>query len=295
MKYTYYPGCSLRGTARAYEESLLAVFQALGVELEMLEDWNCCGATAYMSVDQLQAFALAARNLALAERLPGDLITPCSGCYLVLNKCQRYMREYPGIKRVVHGALTAAGLAYGDRVKVRHPLDVLAHDVGAEAIARRVVRPLTGLRVAPYYGCQIVRPYATFDDQHHPQAMDRLLAATGATVVDFSLKTRCCGGTQKGTLPEVGLHLVHTLLHEARARQAYVISVVCALCQFNLEAFQDQIARELEPIHIPVLYFTQILGLAFGLPPKQLGLQRSLVPVEPCLAERGLARATSTV
>ena len=138
MKYAYYPGCSLRGTGRAYEESLLAVFRVLGVELEELEDWNCCGATTYLSVNELQSYALAARNLALAERQQLDIVAPCSACYLVLNKTQHYVREYPDVRTVVDRAMEAIGLQYRDCIRVRHPLDILFHDVGVKAIAATV-------------------------------------------------------------------------------------------------------------------------------------------------------------
>ncbi|MBZ5707228.1 MAG: CoB--CoM heterodisulfide reductase iron-sulfur subunit B family protein [Acidobacteriia bacterium] len=290
MKYTYYPGCSLRGTGRAYEESLLAVFRALDIELQELEDWNCCGATTYLSVDELTSYALAARNLALAEREHRDVIAPCAACYLVLNKTQRYMHDYPDIKLVVTRALAAIGLTCEDNVRVRHPLDILLHEVGLKAIAEKVKTPLKGLKVAPYYGCQIVRPYATFDDQHNPTSMDRLLEACGAKIVYYPLKTRCCGGSQKGTLPEIGLDLIHYLLSEAQKNGAEVIATVCPLCQFNLECFQKEAGNH-PPISMPVLYFTQLMALALGASANTIGLQRSLVPIAPVLAKKEIAYA----
>jgi heterodisulfide reductase subunit B len=296
MKYAYYPGCSLRGTGRAYEESLLAVFRVLGVELEELEDWNCCGATTYLSVNELQSYALAARNLALAERQQLDIVAPCSACYLVLNKTQHYVREYPDVRTVVDRAMEAIGLQYRDCIRVRHPLDILFHDVGVKAIAAKVKRPLKGLHVAPYYGCQIVRPYATFDHQYNPVTMDRLLEACGATVTSYALKTRCCGGSQKGTLPEVGVHLIYYLLQEGRNVGADMIATVCPLCQFNLEAFQDEIGRDeitraVAPMSMPVVYFSQLMALALGAPAKELGFQHNLVRVEPVLRKKELAYA----
>lgn len=291
MKYAYYPGCSLKGTGRAYEESLLAVFRALEIGVQELDDWNCCGATTYMSVDELTSYALAARNLALAEREHLDIIAPCAACYLVLNKTQRYMQDYPDIKLVVSRALGAIGLVYHGQVRVRHPLDVLLHEIGLKAITSRVNRPLNGLKVAPYYGCQIVRPYATFDDQHNPTSMDQLLEACGAKVVHYPLKTRCCGGSQKGTLPEIGLDLIRYLLTEAQKNGAEVIAAVCPLCQFNLECFQTEAGNHQHPISIPVLYFTQLMALAMGAPADAIGLKRSLTPLEPLLAKKEIAHA----
>jgi heterodisulfide reductase subunit B2 len=291
MKYQYYPGCSLKGTGKAYEESLSGVFKTLGAELQELDDWNCCGATAYMSVDEVKSFALAGRNLALAEREQGDLVAPCSACYLVLNKAQHYMKDYPNTQQRVNRALNTAGLTYSGTVQVRHPLDVLINDVGLEAIRAQVKKPLKGLHVATYYGCQIVRPYATFDDQNDPVLMDRLMEAAGAQVVYYPLKTRCCGGSEMGTVPEVGLRLAYILLNEARRREADLMVTVCPLCQFNLDGYQDQISRIYGSISMPVLYFTQVLGLALGLSARELGLKRGIVSAEPVLAKREVTYA----
>ena len=150
--HAYFPGCSLRGTGRAYDESLVQVFRVLGVAIEELEDWNCCGATTYMSYDEIQSYALAARNLAIARRKNQDIMAPCAACYLVLNKTQHYVAEYPEVRKIVEKALDAIGLTYPEGVRVRHPLDILLNDVGLDAIKAKVVRPLKGLRVAPYYG-----------------------------------------------------------------------------------------------------------------------------------------------
>jgi heterodisulfide reductase subunit B len=291
MKYAYYPGCSLRGTGRAYEESLLATFRILEIEYEEIEDWNCCGATTYLSVDELTSYALAARNLALAARKYTDIIAPCAACYLVLNKTQHYIREYPNIKLAVTRALNAIDLTYRDYIRVRHPLDVLLNDIGLAKIQERVKTPLKGIKVAPYYGCQIVRPYATFDDQRDPTSMDRLLQSCGAKIVHYPLKTRCCGGSQKGTLPEVGLDLIHYLLSEAHRNGADVISTACPLCQFNLDAFQEESGDRHHPISMPIVYFTQLLALSLGAPIQEIGLQRGLVPIAPILAEKEIAYA----
>jgi heterodisulfide reductase subunit B len=140
---------------------------------------------------------------------------------------------------------------------------------------------LKGLKVAPYYGCQIVRPYATFDSAENPTTMDRLLEALGASVVRFPLKTRCCGASLTGTLPEPGLLCSYIILKEAIKRGADVIATVCPLCQFNLDGYHDKIAAKWEPVRIPTVYFTQLMGLAFGIPAEQLGLQRCIVPMKP--------------
>lgn len=285
MKYSYFPGCSLKGTGRAYEESLLPVFQALGVELEELDDWNCCGATAYMAVDEVKACVMASRNLAIAEKAGHpELIAPCSACYLVLNKTKHYLQESPAVQKVIQGALKEGKLTYSGNVPVRHPLDVLVNNIGLAEIKKRVKHPLKGLKVAPYYGCQMVRPYATFDDQYNPTTMDRLLEALGCTMVNYPLKTRCCGGSLTGTLPEPGLLCSYILLKEAIKRGADVIATVCPLCQFNLDGYHDKIEAKWESVRIPTVYFSQLMGLAFGLSEKELGLHRGFIPMKPLLA-----------
>jgi len=279
MKYSYFPGCSLKGLGRSYEESLLPVMKHLGIEVEELEDWNCCGATAYMAVDEAKACVLTARNLALAERQDNrPVMAPCSACYMVLNKTQHYFQEYPQMKATIDRALNAVGLSYGGNTPVRHPLDILINDVGLEAIKSRVVRPLTGLKVATYYGCQIVRPYATFDDQFNPVTMDNLLTALGAEVVTYPLKTKCCGGSLTGTVPRAGVRLVYILMKEARKRGADCLATVCPLCQFNLDAYHTQVTRKFGLECLPTLYFSQLMGLAFGIPEKELGLNRLILP-----------------
>ena len=290
MNYLYYPGCSLKGTGKAYEESALQVFKALNIQVQELDDWNCCGATAYMAISELQAFALSARNLAIAEKAISsgtvDVIAPCAACYLVLNKTVNYLRDFDDIGHKIHAALAAAGLKYEGRVRVRHPLDVLVNDIGIDTITARVSRPLKDYRVASYYGCQIVRPYATFDDQRDPQTMDQIMKALGAEIIDWPLKTRCCGGSLTGTIQDVGSRLSFILLKEAKRRGANVISTACPLCQFNLECYQDSMKSSFnEDIELASMYFTQLMGLAFGIDGKELGMGR--IFVQPNLSARG--------
>lgn len=279
MKYSYFPGCSLKGLGRAYEESLLPVMRYLGVELEELPDWNCCGATAYMAIDEAKACVLAARNLALAQKCGNhQILAPCAACYLVLNKTKHYFHDYPDIRETMDRALGAIGLSYSGDTPVRHPLDVLINDVGIEAIRQKVKAPLKGLKVASYYGCQIVRPYSTFDDQYNPTSMDRLIEALGAKVMRYPLKTKCCGGSLTGTVPEAGIRMVYILHNEARKRGADCLATVCPLCQFNLDGYHHQVRSQYGEVLVPAVYFTQLMGLAFGLPEKDLGLHRAAIP-----------------
>lgn len=289
MKYIYYPGCSAEATGKPFEESLLEVLKLLELPFEELHQWNCCGATAYMSIDELKAFALAARNLALAEKQgltatmeTVDLFTSCAACYLVLLKTHKYIKEYPEINDKIAAALSRADLQYGGGVRVRHALDLLINDIGIDRISKQVRKPLADLRVACYYGCQIVRPYALFDDIENPSSMDRLIQLIGAEAVDWPMKTRCCGGSLMGTIPDVGLRLNHIILREAQKHGADVIATACPLCQFNLECYQDKIVKQVDRsfARIPVVFFTQLLGLAFGINERKLGIRRLFMPIK---------------
>lgn len=280
--YVYYPGCSLKGNSKHYEESILPVFREIDMPLTELEDWNCCGATAYFSVDELMAAAVCGRNLSLAERLGKDIIAPCAGCFLTLQKSNKLLAGGGDKSTKILAALEKAGCSYGGGVEVKHPLQVLTQEDILAKIKKRVTRPLTGLRVACYYGCQLVRPFTSFDDPDYPTSLDRLTAAMGAEPVDFSGKTRCCGGSLTGTIEEVGLRLNYILLKEAKRKGADVVSTICPLCQFNLEVLQDKMSRKFkEKINVPILYFSQLLGLALGLSPGSLGFSRSIIDLGP--------------
>jgi heterodisulfide reductase subunit B len=281
MPYTYYPGCSLESTSRAYDESLRKVFEMLKLELQELKDWNCCGATMYMSIDGPVASSISARNLALAETLGHDVVAPCSSCFTVMSKTHRLMRENEEIRMRIGEALAPAGLKYDLSLRIRHPLDVLVNDVGVELIRLQVKRDLSGLRVANYYGCQIVRPERGFDDRENPTTMDNLFEALGAVNVYFPMKVRCCGGMLMTTYPEVALKLVKELLESAQENGAECIATTCPLCQINLEAYQGRVNAKFQTeFKIPVLFFTQLVGLALGAPPRDLGFQRQLIPFE---------------
>lgn len=319
MKYGYYPGCSLERNASAYNESTLAVARRLGIEFSEVDDWNCCGATEFIAVNRLRAYALVSRNLALAANQfnsngngngngvsaqngtapPAQLIAPCSACYLNLSKVDRYLGDTPDLADKVNVALSAGGLHYTPgSVRVRHLLDIVVNDVGYEAIAAKVQRPLTGLRIAPYYGCLVVRPgfQGQFDDPEYPTSLDKLMRVLGAKVVDFPLKSHCCGGHMTQISQEVALELIRRLLKNAADYEADAIVTLCPMCQLNLDAFQEQVNKHFKTDYrIPILYFTQLMGLSFGLSAKELGLGKEFVDPRPALAKIGVQNvATST-
>ena len=283
--YSYFPGCSLQTTNRAYDVSSRNVARVLGLEMVELEDWNCCGATPYMAIDSKQSVLLSARNLAISEKHKRDIVTVCSSCFLVLYKANRHLHDDSSLRAEVREALQAGGMVYQGNVKVRHLLDLIVNDLGKEAIERHLVRPLEGLKVACYYGCQLVRPYGEVDDPEFPVLLERLMGWIGATPVDFGMGTKCCGGMLMTTQPEIGVDLSGKVLKQACKAEADCICTICPLCQMNLEAYQSKIsARFGEDCQLPVLYFTQVLGAALGLGGDDLGLGDALTPVEMVLA-----------
>jgi heterodisulfide reductase subunit B len=267
-----------------YDKSTRAVFETLGAELSELEDWNCCGATAYMSVDDVLSLGISLRNLCIAEAKGLDLVTPCSGCYVTLQKAHRYYMDFPDLRDKLEEVLAAAELKYRGTVTVRHILDPIISDIGLAAIEEAVKRPLEGLKVAPYYGCQIVRPFNTFDDDFKPTPMDDLLESLGAEAVQFDYKTRCCGGSQMGTNQDLALRLVRALLLSAEESGAEMICTTCPLCQINLEAYQHKLRKERGgSFSIPVVYFTQLMAHAMGLSEKETQFDKHIEPVRRLL------------
>jgi heterodisulfide reductase subunit B2 len=286
MRYAYYPGCSLEATGRPYEESVVAVAKALGIELVELEDWNCCGATAYMSVNEVLSFSLSARNLCQAKKIGDTLVTACSACYTNLRKTEAYLADFPDMKKKVDTALAEAGLHYDGGIVTKHFLQTIVEDVGLEQVQSHMKRPLKGLRVAPYYGCQIARPYGIEDDSDNPTMMDRLLSALGATPTYYPMKTVCCGGSLMGIREDVALRLCRNILMCAEQDGAQCVAVTCPLCQLNLDAYQTAINKKYgTTFNLPIVYFTQLMGIAFGLDTKDLGLNECIVPATPVTAQ----------
>jgi len=275
MKYAYYPGCSLLESAREFDVSVRAVMDRLGAELIEIPDWTCCGASAAEPVSKLLNYALPARNLAIAQdELPGlDILAPCSACYLNLLKVNREVVGERHLHGRVNEVLAASGLIYRGEVKVRHLLDVLLNDVGAGIMAQKVARSLEGMKLAPYYGCQILRPYPVFDSPGRPASMEPIIRAMGGEVHEWECGNRCCGASLMVGHRDVALRSVAAILDQAAGADAVV--TVCPLCQMNLEAYQGQ-AVKAGGQRIPVLYLTQIMGLAMGLDESQVRLGKNL-------------------
>ena len=285
-KYAYFPGCSLEKMALSYHKSSLETTRALGVELDELEDWNCCGATTYFHLDEILANTLVARNLAMAEKQGLDFVAPCSACYKNAYFTNAYMKEDEDLAEHINFALEADDLQLSGDLKVHHLIDIFADEIGAEEIKNKVSNPLEGLKIAPYYGCQIVRPRKNGENVEDPQFFEEILEAMGADAVDFAYKTRCCGGSLLITNRKAALNMIHLLLQNAERSGAEVIATACPLCQVNLEAYQIQVNEAFGTDYsIPVLYFTQLMGIALGIAPKKLGIGSELVSTLPILSQ----------
>jgi heterodisulfide reductase subunit B len=221
MRYAYYPGCSLTASGRAYDESTRAVARALEIDLEELEDWNCCGATTYMSVREILSVSISARNLCLAQKQGLDIVAPCSACFTVLRKTNHYLEHIPALREKVADVLKAAGLSYEPgSVRVLHLAEIFTVPGALDRIRDLVRQPLKGLRVAPYYGCQIVRPKVDFDHPEFPRILDDILQALGAEVVYYPAKTHCCGASLVASNEAAVYRLCKNLL-------------LCATCRFS--------------------------------------------------------------
>lgn len=291
MRYSFYPGCSLEGEALPYLKSFEAVAEALGIGIDEIPDWSCCGATVASGVvGDYPAQVLAARNLALAETKGQDVLVPCSSCYMNLALANRKFIEDDHFRMMANEALGAAGLRYNGTLKVRQIIEVLVKDVGFDRIRARVKRPLTGLRVAGYVGCQTPRVFPwEFDDPEQPVFMDRIIEALGATAVKFPMKARCCGSSHNLTRPEITTGSCYNIITCALEDQAQIMVTPCPMCQLNLDAYQGKVRQHHKlDASMPVLFITQLMAIAFDLPPAGWALKYNIVSPFAALASFGV-------
>ena len=272
-KYLYYPGCSQKASSRPYEKAFLAVCSKLGVELEEIDDWNCCGATMAVSCNKLLSLCLPARNLARAEALDLPVVTPCPSCWLSFKRVNKVFQDDRPLAEQVQGALSEANATYQGTAVVRHALDFFLNEVGLEAIRQKVSAPLKGVKIAPYYGCQIVRPYGEGADAQNPQGLERIIHALGGESVDFPHRTSCCGSSLMATSKAIADGLCLRILDSIVKAGADVTVTPCGLCQVNLELAQRSSRSVLKrPMSMGVLNLAQLVGLALGLTPSDLGV-----------------------
>ncbi len=280
-KIAYYPGCPSATTAMEQDMSTKAVFEKLGIELEELEDWNCCGALE--AGDPKLVIALNARNLALAERKGEDIVTPCSICYYNLARTDKALREDEKLRAELKEI--DRSLEYNGTVKAKHVLDVLVNDIGLDELSGKMMKKVN-LKVAPYYGCYLGRPPETaFDDPDDPVLMDQLIELMEAENVPFSyMKTKCCGGPLMMTRADIAFEMARKILEGAKNAGADCIALACPLCGMMLDAKQPDIEAAFKiKIDMPVIYITQLLGLALGIEPKKLGFNKNIIDTKKIL------------
>jgi heterodisulfide reductase subunit B len=280
---SYYPGCSLDGTAREYDESIRGVCKIMDINLHELEDWTCCGASSAHCTDEHLAIELAARNLAIAERGDRELLVPCVACYSRFKAAEKEVREHP----------EAWETPYQGKVRIRYALDFFCQDSLRDAVGEKVVMPLSGLKVACYYGCLSVRPPDMTGVKHYedPQYMDQLMSTLGAEPLPWSYKTDCCGASLVMTRTDIVRRLSHNLLEMAREAEADCIVTGCTMCQANLDTRQEEIGKEFgQTYDLPIFYFTELMGLAMGHRDVRKWFGRHLTDPMRLLSEKGLVK-----
>lgn len=285
MKYLFYPGCSMDTSALEYKRSTVAVFETLGAELEEIPDWTCCGASAASVASDLLGHVLPARNLALAEQIDEDLtiVAGCSACYTNFRRTQAAVTRDRALLDQVNRALEVEDLTYKGKAQVRHLMDVLANDFPPEEIRAHVKRPLEDLVVAPYYGCQTVRPFSPYDDDQAPTSMLPVLDALGVTIQRHNREASCCGTSLLMTKQEAGVRMVAEVLDACEG--ADCMATVCPMCQLNMEGYQDKVSKVLgRRVNLPILFLPQLMALAFGLPDDVTMFERHMVPFKPVLS-----------
>ncbi len=258
MKLSYFPGCSLDGTAREYGLSTEAICERLGVDLEELANWNCCGASSGHCTNRLLDQALAARNLFIADRAGMDLTVACAACFIRFKNAALALKENKDLREKMQKIMKST---YKGNFQVKHLLDVVCNSISLDKIKENIKKPLTGLKVVAYYGCVIVRPHelTQFDDEERPRSLDNLMQAVGAECLSWSDRTECCGASLALTTPDIVVKLCNDIVDMASEAGADCIVTACPLCEANLDMRPNQGNR------IPIFYFTELLGLALGL------------------------------
>ncbi len=288
MEYLYFPGCTLYTKAKNLDMAARECTKALGFELHELPNWTCCGAAFPLATDNIMALLPASRILANAMKEGENLTTLCSVCFNVLRRTLHLLESDPEKRDKIFDFIE---MEYHDGLHLVHYLEILRDEIGFENVNKKVKRDLKGLRVAPFYGCMLLRPFEEmkFDDKENPTIFEDFLTSIGCDPVDFPYKIECCGSFQSVGAPEVAIECGYAILASALKNGAEAVTTTCPLCQYNLDTKQREI-REKYPDFpgLPVLYFSQLMGLAFGLPVETLDFQRNDVDPLPLLERKGL-------
>jgi len=281
-KYAYYPGCSLHSTGSEYDVSFRAVCEKLGMDIQEIDGWICCGTSPAHSSSRLLSLALPYENLCQADKMGlKDVIAPCASCFARLRTAVYEANEDAEIASQISEALERP---LPKSMNVLNPIEIFSNQ---QDLDKAVTKQLPGLKVACYYGCLLTRPskIMQFDECEYPMAMDELLGSLGIETIDWSYKTECCGGALAMTRTDVVLKLTHDIFEEAKAAGANAIAVGCPLCHVNLDTRQEEVEKEYGVrYNMPVFYFTQLMGLAMGIAPDKLGLQKHFVSADGLLS-----------
>jgi heterodisulfide reductase subunit B len=288
MEYLYFPGCTLYTKAKNLDEAGRECAKVLGFELKELSNWTCCGATFPLATDNIMALAPPSRILARAKEEGSTLTTLCSVCFNVIKRTNRLIQGDQEKRDKIN---TFIEMDYQGDAEILHYLEILKRDVGFDALRTAVKRDLQGMKVAAFYGCMLLRPFEEmeFDDKEAPTIFEEFLEAITCEPVDFPFKIECCGAFQSVGAPEVATECAYAILSSALRNGAEAVTTTCPLCQFNIDSMQKEIHEKHNDFPgVPVIYFTQLLGLALGLPVEKLDLERNDVDPRPLLVEKGL-------
>lgn len=258
MKVSYYPGCSLHGTAKEYDQSVRAVSRALGIELKEVDDWSCCGATSAHSTNFKLSVALPARNLIAAEKDALDVMVPCAACFNRFKTAEHQLKADKALRNEIEGIV---GGKYHGGIAIRNPIDIIYKEIGLDALSGKVKKSLKGLKPVSYYGCLLLRPpeVCEFDNYENPVILDKILNTLGADARLWSYKTDCCGGSLTISKTDIVMKMVNKLMTMAREAGANCVVTACPVCMANLDM------RASENLRLPVFYFTELIALALGL------------------------------
>jgi len=278
LKVSYYPGCSLHGMAKEYDQSMKAVSQALSIELKEVDDWSCCGASAAHNTNFDLSVALPARNLIAAEKNAMDVMVPCAACFNRFKMAEHHLKADKDLKARIEGVL---GAKYQGGITIRNPIDVIYNEIGIDALAAKVLKPLTGLKPVSYYGCLLLRPpeVCEFENYENPFMLDKMMGSIGADVKNWSYKTDCCGGSMSVSKTAIVVDMCDKLMGAAKEAGANCVVTACPMCLANLEM------RPSANMKMPVFYFTELISLALGLSGSQETFKTHLTDVQPLLSQ----------
>jgi len=288
MDYLYFPGCTLYTKAKNLDQTARDCSQLLGFELKELPNWTCCGATFPLSTDNIMALLPPSRILARAREQGTTLTTLCAICFNVIKRTNRLIQNDSEKREKINNFIE---MNYQGDLKVLHYLEILKQEIGFAQIKEKVKKPLAGLKAAAYYGCMLLRPFdeMEFDDKEKPTLFEEFLEAMGAEPIDFPYKIECCGSFQSVGSPEVATECGYKILGSATKNGAEVVVSTCPMCTFNIDHKQSDIKQKyLDFKPIPVLYFTQLLGMAMGLDYQALGFEQNFVDPLPLFKGKGL-------